>query len=106
MVRRQTTYLWSEVCAFWGMVIAGFTHFFGYFFNALVKWAFNDKSIGNTLIRVANILTLLGNIALLIAIAIPAYQFVKFKSKGWRTFYWIGLVLFILSVVFGVAIQF
>ena len=106
MARKYHTYTWTEICAFWGMVIAGFTHFFGGLFRALVNWAFSDSRVGSTLNNIANIFQLLGNIALLVAIALPAYQFVKFKSKGWKVFYWIAFVLFILGVVFGVAILF
>ena len=106
MARKYHTYTWVEVCAFWGMVVAGFSHFFGGLFRALVNWAFSDSKVGSALMSIANILQLLGNIALLVAIAIPAYQFVKFKSKGWKVFYWIAFVLFILGVVFGVAALF
>ena len=95
---KRYTVTWVELCAFWGMVVAAFAHFFGYFINALLKWI--DK--GGFLLSVAHILTLLGNIALLVAIALPAYQLVKYRTKGWKIFYWISLVLFILSVVFGI----
>ena len=104
MARRYSSVTWTEICAFWGMVIAAFTHFFGGLFRALVNWAFSDSKVGSVLNSIANICQLLGNIALLVAIAVPAYQFVKYKSKGWRVFYWIAFVLFILGVVFGVAI--
>ena len=106
MSRGYSSSTWAEICAFWGMVVAGFTHFFGGLFKALVRWFFSDSSFANILIKIADVCTLLGNIALLIAIALPAWQFVKYKSKGWRIFYWISLVLFILGVVFGVVISF
>ncbi len=106
MSRRYYSNTWSEICAFWGMVVAGFTHFFGGLFHALVNWAFSDSNAGRILNRIADICTLLGNIALLIAIALPAWQFVKYRTKGWRIFYWISLALFVIGVVFGVVIQF
>lgn len=107
MSRRYSSVTWTEICAFWGMVIAGFSHFFGGLFRALVKWAFgNDGNVTHILNNIVNILTLVGNIALLVAIALPAYQFVKYKSKGWRVFYWIAFALFVIGVVFGVAIMF
>lgn len=106
MARRYSSVTWTEICAFWGMVIAGFTHFFGGLFRALVKWAFSDSNAARVLNRIADICTLLGNIALLIAIALPAYQFVKYKTKGWRVFYWIAFALFLVGVVFGVVLQF
>ncbi len=106
MSRRYSSSTWTEVCAFWGMVVAGFSHFFGGLFKGLVRWAFSDGEVGRILTRIADVCTLLGNIALLVAIAVPAWQFVKYKTKGWRVFYWISLVLFIIGVVFGVAITF
>ena len=105
MSRRTSTISWTEICAFWGMVIAAFTHFFGGLFRALVNWAFKSGAVHDILNTLVNVFTLVGNIALLIAIALPAYQFVKYKSKGWRIFYWISFALFIVAVIFGFAIQ-
>ncbi len=105
MARRYSSVTWTEICAFWGMVIAGFAHFFGGIFRALIKWAFSGN-IANFFNDLVYILTLIGNIALLVAIALPAYQFVKYKSKGWRVFYWIAFALFLVGVVFGVVLDF
>lgn len=105
MARRYSTYTWTEVCAFWGMVVAAFTRFFGEFFKSLVKWIFGNSSAGKFLHQAANVLTLLGNIALVVAIALPAFQFVRFKSKGWKVFYWIAFTLFLISVVFGYVLE-
>jgi len=105
MARRYSSVTWTEICAFWGMVIAGFTHFFGGIFRALIKWALSGN-IANFFNDLVYILTLIGNIALLVAIALPAYQFVKYKSKGWRVFYWIAFALFLVGVVFGVVLDF
>ena len=104
MSRHTYSITWTEICAFWGMVVAAFSHFFGGLFNALVKWIFSDSKAGSVLRSIANICQLLGSIALLVAIALPAYQFVKYKSKGWKIFYWVSLILFIIGVVFGIAI--
>ena len=101
---RRYTVTWTELCAFWGMVVAAFTHFFGGLFHALVRWILSDSKAANLLTNIANICQLLGNIALLIAIALPAFQFVKYRTKGWKIFYWISLALFVLGVVFGIAI--
>lgn len=76
------------------------------FFQRLVKWAFDDGNVARILNRIADICTLLGNIALLVAIALPAYQFVKYKTKGWKVFYWIAFALFLVGVVFGVVLDF
>lgn len=100
MSKRSSTFTWTEICAFWGMVVAAFTHFFGGLFHAIVRLF----DVAGILTTIANICQLLGNIALLVAIALPAYQFVKYRTKGWRIFYVIALILFILGVVFGIAI--
>ena len=55
-------------------------------------------SIINSIISV---FTFLGNIALIIAVAIPAWQFVKYRSTGWKVVYWIALVGFALGAVLG-----
>lgn len=103
--RTYSTITWTEVCAFWGMVIAAFTHFFGGLFSALVNWAFKSGAVHDVLTTMVNVLTIIGNIALLLAIALPAYQFVKHRSKGWKIFYWIAFALFVIGVVFGIVIQ-
>ena len=105
MSRGYSSSTWTEICAFWGMVVAGFSHFFGGLFNALVRWVFGNSDFAHILTTIANVFSLLGNIALLVAIALPAWQFVKYKTKGWRIFYFIALVLFIVGVVFGVVIS-
>lgn len=108
MARRSydvTPHSLTEICAFWGMVIAAFSHFFGGLFRALVNWAFESGAVHDVLLTIINVLSLIGNIALLVAIALPAYQFVKYKSKGWRVFFWISFVLFIIAVIFGFAVS-
>ena len=106
MSKHYSTISWTEVCAFWGMVIAGFSHFFGGLFRALVNWALNGSKVASLMLNIASILQLLGNIALLIAIAVPAYDFVRDKTRGWRIFYWVSFAFFVLGVIFGVAILF
>ena len=105
MARRYSTITWTEVFAFWGMVIAGFSHVFGAIFNSIVE--FTSKISSNSaalLAKTASTLIFLGNIALFIAIVLPAYQFVKYKTKGWRIFYWIAVTLFVIGVLFGYAV--
>lgn len=105
MSRHTYSVTWTEICAFWGMVIAAFMHFFGGLFKALLNWAFKSGAVHDILNTLVNVLSLAGNIALLVAIALPAYQFVKYKTKGWKIFYWIAFALFIIGVIFGFAIK-
>lgn len=92
----------TEICAFWSMTIAGCAFLFGGIIRFIVSLIKNisDKT-SHTLGQVYHIFTFLGQVALIIAIAIPAYQFVKYKSKSWKVFYWIMLVVFAFGVVLG-----
>ena len=85
MSRRYSSYTWTEICAFWGMIIASVSYIFSGLFRFLVNWI-NDIShdVASILSLVSNIMSLLGSIALLVAIAIPAWQYVKYRSKGWK----------------------
>ena len=102
MSRRYSSYTWTEICAFWGMIIASVSYIFSGLFRFLVNWI-NDIShdVASILSLVSNIMSLLGSIALLVAIAIPAWQYVKYRSKGWKVVYWIALVVYVLGVGFG-----
>ena len=50
---------------------------------------------------IANILNLIKDLALLVAVAIPAYYFTRGKAKWVKIVYWIVLVCFIVAAVFG-----
>ena len=102
MSRRYSSYTWTEICAFWGMIIASVSYIFSGVFRFLVDGS-NDIShdVASILSLVSNIMSLLGCIALLVAIAIPAWQYVKYRSKGWKVVYWIALVVYVLGVGFG-----
>ena len=92
----------TEICAFWSMTIAGCAFLFGGVIRFIVSLIKNisDKT-ASTLGQVYTIFSFIGQIALIIAIALPAYQFVKYKSKSWKVFYWIMLVVFAFGVVLG-----
>ncbi len=38
-------------------------------------------------------------IALLIAVAIPAYDYVRGKKQGWKIAYWAALVAYICGII-------
>ena len=75
-----------KLCAFVALIIAAFTFTFGGLFNGSI---------------VGDILNLVAKIALLIAIAVPAYQFSRGLNKGWKIVFWIALVIYVLVCVFG-----
>lgn len=100
--KSYSTHTWTEICAFWGMVIAAVAYIFSGLFRFLINWIDGiSHSVASVLNTISSVTQLLGSIALLIAIAIPAWQFVKYKSKGWRVCYWIALVIYVLGVGFG-----
>ena len=79
-----------RACAFWGIVIAAVVFVIG----GILRWV----GIGENII---GILDLVAKVALLIAVAIPAYDWIKYKKVGWRVTYWIALVVYVFGVVFG-----
>jgi ABC-type glycerol-3-phosphate transport system permease component len=78
-----------KFCAFWGMAIAAILFVVG----GILNWL----NLGT----IASICNLIAQIALAVAIAVPAYGYVRGRSKGWKIFYWIALVIYIFGVVFG-----
>ncbi len=108
MARRTTKRYYTEerdivkFCAFWGMTIAALFYIFSGFISFLIKVidSISDKT-ANTLNQVCSIFNLLGNIAVIIAIAISAWRYVRGRSKSWRVFYWIMLAVFAFGVVLG-----
>ncbi len=104
MSRRYSgTHTWTEICAFWAVVISGFAYLFGGIVKLLISTikSLNGTNTANLLNNIYNIITFIGNIALIIAVAIPAWQFVKYKATGWKVVYWIAIVGFAFGAVLG-----
>ncbi|MDE6868197.1 MAG: hypothetical protein K2J83_03535 [Clostridia bacterium] len=92
----------TKFCAFWGMAIAAILYICSGVLNLIIRFVGSISSeTAGVLSQAVSIITLLGNIAIIIAIGLPAYGFVRGKSKGWKIFYWVALVIFALGVVFG-----
>lgn len=93
----------SRFSAFWALVISAFTYLFGGAINFIIGTVSNlgGTDLARILQTIGSIFVFLGNIALIIAIAIPAYSYVKGKKRGWKTCYYVALVVFALGVVFG-----
>lgn len=93
----------TKFCAFWALAIASFMYIFGGLISLIINAV---DSLGGTkaahvLSTISNVTSFLGNIALVIAIALPAYSYVSGKKKGWKIFYWVALAVFVLGIVFG-----
>lgn len=105
-VAREKTDL-TKFCAFWGMAIASIMYICSGVINFSIKLIGKiSPETESVLNQTVGIFQLLGNIAIIIAIALPAYGFVRGRGKGWKIFYWIALVIFALGVVFGMIARF
>ena len=56
--------------------------------------------------RIPNVLSALASLALLIVVAIVAYDFAKHQDKGWRIVYWVIVIISLCAVLFGVGVNF
>lgn len=81
-----------KVCAFWGILVAALL------FVARGILGLFDISIGGTIMSIFDIL---GKLALLVAVALPAYGYVRSKAKVWQVIYWVALVVYIVGCVLG-----
>jgi hypothetical protein len=89
MAKKSKTF--SVVCAFWGLLIAASVFVVSGIFNAF-----------GMLAGVVGILDLVGKVALFLAVAVTAFQFVKDKKTGWKVTYWIVVIVYAVGVVFGI----
>ncbi len=89
----------TNLCAFWGLAIAA-VMFIVSTIIALVD-SFGG-GIPNGVARLMNILEIISEIALLVAVALPAYSYVRGKRRNWKIFYWVAFAIYALGVVFGV----
>ena len=67
-----------------------------YVVSGILSW------VGGSLGSIASWLNLIASIALLIGVAFPAWDYVKYKKKVWRIVYWVALAVYVFGVVFGV----
>ena len=92
----------TKLCAFWGMVISGFAYLFSGLVQFIISVTKNiSASTASLLSRLVSLFNFLGNLAIIVAIAIPAWHFVRHKRKAWRVVYWIAFVGFALGAVLG-----
>lgn len=92
----------TKFCAYWALAIAAFTYLFGGLLNLIIETVNHLSSATAASLRTASeIVTLLGTIALVVAVALPAHGYVRGKKKIWKIIYWIALSVFVLGVVFN-----
>lgn len=51
---------------------------------------------------ILQVLSMVAQLCLLGAIAIPGWYFVRGKRKGWKIFYWVMFAIYVLGTIFGV----
>lgn len=85
----------TKFCAFWGLVIAAIVAIVSFVIAVLAKcgvpmgWA--STAVG--------VLSTISQIALLIAVIIPAYRYSRGKSTVWRAFFWVAIIFIVLGLV-------
>lgn len=91
-----------KFCSFWGMSLAALFYIFGGILRFIISVVKNlsDKT-ANTMGQIVSIFEFLGGVAIIVAIALPAWRYVSTKSKSWKVFYWIMLAVFAFGVVLG-----
>lgn len=82
-----------KVCAFWGIFIAALL-----FVARGILGLFDLGGVGGTIMSIFDIL---GKLALLVAVAFPAYSYVRGKARVWQIIYWAALVIYIAGCVLG-----
>ncbi len=95
VVQRERRVDIVKLCSFWGIAFAALVMFIG-FIISLLKLL--DVSIGafNTIYGIFNMISM---IALLIAVAFPAYGYVRGKGRNWRILYWVVLIMYICGLI-------
>ena len=100
--RNSTASTSNRDIVFWGMSLAALFYIFSGIISLILKLINSiDGKTAGILSNIVTIFTLLGNIAIIVAIAIPAWRYVSHKSKGWKIFYWIMLVVFAFGCILG-----
>lgn len=84
-----------KFCAFWGLVIAAIAALLSFVFALLGKCGVHIDWAG----RVIGICNTISQIAMLIAIILPAYRYVCGKSTVYKAFFWAAVILLILGLI-------
>ena len=92
VVHRETVDI-VKLCAFWGIFIAAIL-----FVARGILNFFDLGSVGGTIM---NIFDILGKLALLVAVAFPAYNYVRGKARVWKIIFWVALIVYIAGCVFS-----
>ena len=84
-----------KFCAFWGLVIAAVVALVSFVISLLAKCGVPMDWAG----RVVGVLSTISQIALLIAVIIPAYKYVRGKKTVYKAFFWVAVIMLVLGLV-------
>lgn len=85
----------TKFSAFWSITLAGVVVLFRFVLQLLMKLGV-VITWGNSVVSICGILS---SVLLVLAVAFPAYAYVRGKKKGWKIVFWVALVLHIMGVV-------
>ncbi|MCD8286871.1 MAG: hypothetical protein LUD50_06585 [Clostridia bacterium] len=90
----------QKTCAFWGLAIAAVLFVVAAVMGMIDKWV----DVPQVFTTIMNIFNIVSKVAILLAVALPAYAYVRGRKRGWRIFYWVALIIYALCVVFDVVV--
>ena len=92
--RRERHYDVVNLCACIALFITAFLYLAGWVFRL-----FSFTGVG----KIVSVLNLIASVALLIAIALPAYRHVRttHNRRAWTACYWVALIVYIAVVFLG-----
>ncbi len=84
-----------KFCAFWGLVIAAIAAMLSFVFALLGKCGVHLDFAG----RIIGICNTISQVALLIAVVLPAYKYTRGKSTVLKAFFWVAVIFLVLGLV-------
>lgn len=84
-----------KLCAYWGLVIAAIAALLIFVFRILAICGVTISWSG----RLVSVCSTVAQIALLIAVLIPAYNYSRGKNAVYKAFFWVAVILIVLGLV-------
>ena len=81
-----------KACAFIGILISAVL----YVVSGILSW------VGGSLGAIASWMNLIASLALVVGVAFPAWDYVKYRTQAWKIVYWVALAVYVFGVVFGI----
>lgn len=87
-----------HLCAFLALMATAILLLVG----PIIQWILQNT---NSMV-ILRALNMIAQFCMLVAIALPAWYFVRGKSKGWKIAYWVFLAIYIAATILGVCVKF